>query len=139
MPAAKGSECKLYMGDGEVAETFALVGGLQVSGMALECAAPDGSNLSGGPWRTLEPGMGAARVTIGARGLFTATETEQALRMHAFAGTVANFRLTFGSGDWLQGAFRIVRYGRTGDVERLETVELTLESAGTVSYTPADA
>lgn len=135
MPAAKGSACKLYIGDGAPSETFSLIGGIQVSGFDLNYMGRNGANLSNGPWRMLASEQGEASVRISARGLFTDTATEQTVRAKAISGLVANYRMTFGSGDYLQGPFRVTRYARSGDVERLEAVDIVLESAGTVSYT----
>lgn len=136
MPAAKGSECRLYMGDGAPVEGFSAIGGLQVTGFLLEYDVPAGGGPAAGAWREAASDAGVAQVSISARGLFTDTAAEQALRGAGFNGTKANFRIAFGSGDQLEGPFRVTRYMRSGDVERLEAVEITLQSAGEIIYQP---
>lgn len=138
MTAQKGSLVLVKIGDGGTpTEAFTTVGGLRTTRMVLNNQAVDASNKDSGAWRTLLAGAGIRSMTISGNGIFTDAASEETVRGHAFANTIANYQLTFGNGDTLIAPFQIVSYERAGEYDGEETYSLTLNSAGTVTFTAA--
>lgn len=138
MTAQKGSALLLKVGDGgSPTETFATLGGLQVTRLAVNQRAVDATARDSGAWRALLASAGIRSVSISASGMFTDAASEETLRGYAFAGSVNHYQLSFGNGDLLQGSFLVTAYDRAGNHDAEERYSLTLESSGTVTFTPA--
>lgn len=136
MPAQKGSQLLIKVGNGATpTEAFSTVGGLRTTRLVLNQQLVDTSNKDSGAWRTALSGAGIRSLSLSGAGVFTDAASEETVRGYAFAGTINNFQLVFGNGDLLQGAFHISSYERAGNHDGEETYSLTLESAGTITFT----
>lgn len=136
MTAQKGSLFLLKVGDGGGSEIFTTVAGLQVTSLTLNNQAVENNNASSGSWRSFMAGAGIRSINISGSGLFTDDTSEESVRSNAFANSINNYQLSFANGDVLQGPFQIRSYGRAGNNDNPESVSLTLESAGEVSFAP---
>jgi TP901-1 family phage major tail protein len=137
MTAQKGSLLLLKVGDGQPSETFSTVGGMRTTKLILNNQSVDATNKDSGAWRSLLSGAGIRSVVISGNGIFTDAASEGTVRGYAFANSIKNYKLTFGNGDILTGAFQIASYERAGEYDGEESYALTLESAGTITFTPA--
>ena len=136
MPAQKGALMLIKIGNGATpTEVFTTIGGLKTTRLVLNQQPVDTSNKDSGAWRSLLANAGLRSITLAGNGIFTDANSEETLRGYAFVGSVNNYRLTFGNGDQLEGPFQIASYERTGDHDNEERYAITLESAGTVTFT----
>jgi TP901-1 family phage major tail protein len=76
-------------------------------------------------------------MSISGTGIFTDAASEETLRGYAFAGTGNNYQFIFGNGDYITGTFVVTSYERSGNYDAEETYAITLESAGTITFTGA--
>ncbi len=135
MAAQKGSLLLIKIGNGgSPTETFTTVAGLRTTRMALNQQPVDCSNKDSGAWRQLLGNAGIRSISISGGGVFTDAASEESLRGYAFAGSVNNYKLYFGNGGILSGAFQVTSYERAGNHDGEETYNLTLESAGAVTF-----
>lgn len=134
MTAQNGALLLLKVGNGAGPETFTTVGGMRLTRMLLNNRGVEANVLGGGRWRAMMTGGGFQSLSVSASGAFTNAAAEETLRGYAFAGSVNNYKLTFGNGHSLTGAFMIAQYERVGPHDAEEAFSLTLESAGAITY-----
>lgn len=134
MVAQKGSLMLIKVGDGALVESFTTLGGLRATNLTLNQAVMDASCVGGSGWRQLMGAAGLRSVSIQGAGLFTDAVSEERARGYAFGGNAQNYRLYFGNGDYLQGAFIISMYARSGAFDSEELYAMRLESAGDVAF-----
>lgn len=137
MTAQKGSLLLLKVGDGGGIEVFTTVGGLRATRFSLNSQLVDSTNKDSGAWRELLSEGGIKSISITGAGIFMDSSAEETVRGLAFSSGQRNYRVTFGNGDYLQGAFLITSYERSGDYDGEETFSITLESSGQVVFTTA--
>ena len=137
MAAQRGSRMVIRVGDGGTPEVFTALGGLQATRIRLENALQPASSMESGEWRMLLPTAMLRSVMLEGEGMFTDAASEAVARGLAFSGAVNNYRLHFGNGDYLAGAFIIAAYQRDGEHTQEERYTLRLESAGPVVYAAA--
>jgi TP901-1 family phage major tail protein len=135
MSAQKGEMVLLKIGDGaQPDEQFATLGGLRTTRMTVNRQVVVANHAGGGGWREALQQAGSAYVRVQGSGIFTDALAESRLRAQAMQGSAMQYRLHFGNGDQLQGAFVVSNYERSGRLGELESFAVTLESAGDVSY-----
>ena len=137
MVAYPGSAVIMKVGNGGGPETFASIGGLRLSRLALNNRTADTSNISSGGWRQLLANAGLKSVVLSGSGIFTDAVSEEILRGYAFANSVNNYQFIFANGDYISGLFQITAYERSGLHTGEETYAITLESAGNITFTAA--
>lgn len=136
MTAQKGSAFLLKVGDGATpTENFTTVAGLRTTKFTLNNQRVDSTNKDSGAWRALLDGAGVRSVSISGAGVFTDAASEETVRGFAFGNNIKNYRISFGNGDYMTGPFQITAYERAGNYDGEESYSLTLESAGTVTFT----
>lgn len=136
MVAQKGSLLLLKVGDGATpTENFTTVGGLRTTGFTHNNQTIDTTNKDSGAWRQLLDGAGMRSITISGTGVFTNVASEETVRGFAMNNQIKNYRLTFGNGDSMTGAFQITSYQRAGTYNGEETYSISLASAGAISFT----
>lgn len=133
MAAQKGRSFLLKQGTASGGTTLA---GMRTTGMTLNNEPVDITNKDSAGWRQLGEGFGTQAVTVTAEGVFTDSAVENTVRGYAFANSINAFGLAFGNGDALDASWQITSYQKTGAHNGEETYSLTLESSGTVTYTP---
>ena len=134
MTAQNGALVLIKVGDGGSPETFTTIGGLRTSAIRLNNQILNATTLESGAWRQLA-GSGISAMSISGNGMFTDAASEGTVRGYAFAASVNNYQFFFANGDYVTGAFQVTAYERSGDINAEETFALTLESAGSITFT----
>lgn len=132
MPAEKGSAFLLKISDGGDPPAFTSVAGLRTTQMSINGDAVNITTKASGGWRELLPGGGVRSVSVSASGIFLGSAEEVAVRGHALSGTIADYELSFESGERMQGAFLVQRLDYSGDFNGERSYAIALESAGPV-------
>jgi TP901-1 family phage major tail protein len=133
MAAEKGAAFLLKLGDGGTPEAFATVAGLRTTQMSIASEAVAVTNKGSGGWRELLSEAGTRAVSVSGAGVFNGSAAEAQLKAHALAGRVANYQLSFESGETITGPFLVTRLDYAGDFGGERTYTLSLESAGAVA------
>jgi len=89
------------------------------------------SKDSGG-WRELLSGAGTRSVSVAGSGVFTGSAAEARLKANALGGRLDDYRLSFESGESMQGRFLLTRLDYSGDFNGERAYTLALESSGPV-------
>lgn len=133
MAVEKGSAFLLKISDGAVPPVFATVAGMRTTQLSINGDPVNVTSKDSGAWRELLPGAGVRSVSVSAAGIFTGSAAETRLRSHALAGTIADYQLSFESGERLQGKFLVSRLDYAGDYNGERNYAVNLESAGAVA------
>ena len=131
MPAEKGSAFLLKMKDAG-ASTYTTLAGLRTTQMSINGDPVVVTHKQSGGWRDLLSGAGVRSVSVSASGIFLGSDEEARLRAHALAGTLGDYRLSFESGEAMDGRFLVQRLDYAGDFNGERTYTLQLESSGAV-------
>lgn len=134
MTAQQGALVLIKAGNGGSPESFTTIGGLRASQMDINHQPMVATNVESGAWRQLLANAGILSFRIGGSGRFTDSAAEETLRAHAFSGSINNYRFVFPNGNNVTGPFAVTSYSRSGEEEGEELFALTLESAGTISF-----
>ena len=132
MAAERGSAFLLKIGSGSPSPTYATVAGLKTTQLTINGDAVAITNKDSGGWRELLSGAGVRSVSVAASGIFTGSSAEAQLRGLALAGGLANYELSFESGERMQGRFLVSRLEYAGDFNGERNYTLALESSGVV-------
>lgn len=144
MAAQKGSAMLLKI---DQSGTQTTVGGLRSTSITFNDEAVDVTNKDSLGIRTLLAGGGTQSVSISGSGVFTDSATEQSLRTAFYAqgntsdGSSAqtpafeDFSIIVPDLGTFQGTFMIASLGYSGEYNGEVTYDITLESAGYVSFT----
>lgn len=115
-------------------KSYEVMGGMRTTRFLLNNQIIDATHKESGKWRELLDEVGVSSVSITGSGIFTNKSSEQIVRDIAFKNKKAEFLLTFGNGDQMEGKFIVSTYERSGNVSEEETYNISLESAGEVNY-----
>ena len=118
-------------------ETFAQVGAMVSTGLSIGKEQVDITDKDDDDFRQLLENCGTKTVSISLSGNFSDDVKLSEMQLEVLAGTHSNYQIVSGRGDSFEAAFEIASLERTGDKPSAETYSITLESAGTVVYTPA--
>lgn len=114
---------------------FATVAGLRARRLAFDAMAVDTTDSdSAGRWRELLAGAGVKRASIAGSGLFKDAESDALVRSLFFAGTIRAWRVIVPDFGTVEGPFQITGLAYAGDHDGEVTFELSLESAGALSF-----
>ena len=134
MTAKKGSMLLLKVSNGSIPESFDTVGGLQALHIKMNSQQLDATNCDSGQWRQLLEQASIQAISIDGHGIFIDSAAEETIRSAAFSGSIRNYRIYFGSGDYMEGPFYIHAYERSAQYDQVETYVLSLSSAGAIEY-----
>lgn len=132
MGIENGSAFLLKISDGAVAPSFTTIAGLRTTQMTVNGEAVNVTTKDSGGWRDLLSEAGVRSVSVSAAGIFTGSAAEVQLRGHALTGTIANYELSFESGERLRGNFLVSRLDYAGDYNGERSYSINLESSGPV-------
>ena len=132
MAAERGSAFLLKIGSGAAPQTFATVAGLKTTTLSVNGDLVAITNKDSGGWRELLTGAGVRSVSVSGSGIFTGSSAEAQLRALALAGNLADYELSFESGERMQGSFLVSRLEYAGDFNGERNYTLALESSGEV-------
>ena len=135
MGAQKGKDLLLKMNDGT---SFVTVAGLRSRKIAFNAETVDVTHSeSVDRWRELLAGAGVKRAAISGRGLFKDTASDTLVRQTFFDGTIQSCQVVVPDFGTIEGLFQISSLEFSGEHNGEVTFDLSLDSAGALTFTPA--
>ncbi len=135
MPAQKGKDLLLRV-DQDGLATYTTVAGLRSKGIAFNTQTIDITDAeSTGQWRELLSGAGLKTARINGSGIFKDAASDEIVRSYFFNGFIRNWRIIIPDFGTVEGLFQISALEFTGQHDGEITFELSLESAGPLSFT----
>jgi TP901-1 family phage major tail protein len=118
-------------GDGQ----FETVAGLRATRISFNAESVDVTSLeSAGGWRELLAGAGVKSASISGSGVFRDANTDERARQIFFDGEVPDFQVIIPDFGVVEGPFQITSIEYAGSHNGEATYELSLASAGALSF-----
>jgi TP901-1 family phage major tail protein len=137
MAAQKGKDLLLKL-DSDGSGTFVTVAGLRSRSIAFNSETVDITHAeSAGQWRELLAGAGAKSAKVTGSGLFKDAASDALIRDYVFNGTIRPWQVIIPDFGMVQGPFQITAFELTGRHDTEVTFDLSLDSAGELTFTPA--
>ena len=137
MTAQQGKDLLLKL-DADGTGNFVTVAGIRSRKVAFNTASVDvTSSESAGQWRELLAGGGIRSTAITGSGIFKNAASDALMRAQTFNGTIANWQVVIPAFGTVQGPFQIHSLDITGKHDGEIAFDITLESAGLLTFTPA--
>lgn len=135
MPAQKGKDLLLKL-DTTGAGGFTTVAGLRATRLAFNAETVDVTTIdSSGRWRELLSGAGARSAAISGSGVFKDSASDAKIREVFFNGDTPDYQVTLPGFGVIEGAFQITSLEYSGDHDGEAVFEVSLASAGGLSFT----
>jgi TP901-1 family phage major tail protein len=135
MAAQKGKDLLLKI-DGAGNGTFTTVAGLRARTLTFNSATVDITHQeSAGQWRELLEAAGERHARVTGAGLFKDTDSDELLRATFFSGAIRIFQIVIPAFGVVQGPFQIATLEFTGRHDNELSFDITLESAGQITFT----
>ena len=135
MAAQKGKDLLLKMSDGA---SFVTVAGLRSRRIAFNAETVDVTHAeSVDRWRELLAGAGVRRASVSGRGLFKDSASDALARQTFFDGTINSCQVVVPDFGTIEGLFQIVSLEFSGEHNGEVIFDLSLESAGALTFTAA--
>jgi TP901-1 family phage major tail protein len=135
MAAQKGKDLLLKMHDGA---GFVTVAGLRSRRIAFNAETVDVTHAeSADRWRELLAGAGVRRASVSGRGLFRDAASDALVRQTFFNGALASCQVVVPDFGTIEGPFQIAGFELAGEHNGEVTFELSLESAGALTFAAA--
>jgi len=116
--------------------TFQTMAGLRASRLSFNAETVDVTSLeSAGGWRELLAGGGVKSAAISGSGVFRDEATDERARQIFFDGEVPEFQVIIPDFGTVEGAFQITSIEYAGNHDGEASYELSLASAGLLSFT----
>jgi len=132
MAAQKGKDLLIKIDDGS---EFVTVAGLRTRRLAFNAETVDITHAeSAGRWRELLEGAGVKRAGLSGRGLFKDAATDALMRQTFFDGAVKDYQVVIPDFGTVEGPFQIAGLEFAGEHNGEVTYELSLESAGALTF-----
>ena len=131
MAAERGSAFLLKLGSGAPL-VFATIAGMKTTQVSINGDLVAITNKGSGGWRELLSEAGVRSVSVSGSGIFTGSSAEAQLRSLTLAGSLAEYELSFESGERMKGSFLVSRLEYAGDFNGERNYTLALESSGAV-------
>jgi len=114
---------------------FVTVAGLRARTLAFDASTIDATDSeSTGRWRELLAGAGVKRASIAGSGLFKDGQSDAVVRSLFFTGSIREWRVIVPDFGTIAGPFQVTGLAYGGDHDGEVTFELSLESAGALSF-----
>ncbi|WP_413871197.1 phage major tail protein, TP901-1 family [Albidovulum sp.] len=115
---------------------FTTIAGLRATRISFNAETVDVTSLeSQGGWRELLGGAGVRSAAVSGSGVFVDSATDDRARQIFFAGTVERFQVIIPDFGIVEGPFQITAIEYAGSYNGEATYELSLASAGALSFT----
>ncbi len=115
---------------------FTTIAGLRATRISFNAETVDVTSLeSAGGWRELLGGAGVRSAAVSGSGVFVDSNTDDRARQIFFAGTVEAFQVIIPSFGIIEGPFQISAIEYAGTYNGEATYELSLASAGALTFT----
>ena len=135
MTAQKGKDllAKIAGGGG-----YTTVAGLRTRRLAFNAETVDITHAeSANRWRELLDGAGIKRASVSGRGLFKDATSDALMRQAFFDGSVVSHQIVIPDFGTVQGPFQITSLEIAGEHNGEVTYDMSLESAGELTFTEA--
>ncbi|MBU0779824.1 phage major tail protein, TP901-1 family [Loktanella salsilacus] len=117
---------------------FESAAGLRATRISFNAESVDVTSLeSAGGWRELLAGAGVKTASISGSGIFRDAETDERMRQVFFDGETPKFQVIIPSFGTIEGAFQITSIEYAGTFDGEATYEMSLTSAGQISFVAA--
>ena len=116
--------------------TWTKVCGLTQTGLTINQEGVDITDGCSEGWREMLAGAGVRNISISASGNSRDTAGQQWILSKILANEFVEARIRRGYGDEFSGVWQIPSNGYSAAYNAQETFEVTLESAGEITYTP---
>ena len=137
MAAQKGKDLLLKV-DSTGTGSFTTVAGLRTRTLAFNAETVDITHSeSAGRWRELLEGAGARSARITGSGIFKDATSDETVRAYMFNGTVRDWQVVIPDFGTVAGLFQISALEFSGRHDGELAFEITLESAGALTFTAA--
>ncbi|HTJ56995.1 MAG TPA: phage major tail protein, TP901-1 family [Devosiaceae bacterium] len=134
MAAQSGKDMLLKL-DASGSGSFVTVAGLRTRALSFNAASIDVTDSeSAGRWRELLAGGGIKRASVSGSGIFKDQASDEAVRGLFFGSTICNWQLVIPGFGIVAGPFQITALQFSADYAGEVTFELSLESAGQLSF-----
>lgn len=135
MTAQKGKDLLLKL-DLAGGGAFQTVAGLRATRLSFNAETVDVTTIdSVGRWRELLAGAGLRSASISGSGVFKDAASDANLRQAFFDGTIPAFQVVIPDFGVIEGPFQITALEYSGDHDGEAVFELSLASAGALSFT----
>ncbi len=135
MAAQKGKDLLLKV-DSDGLGVFTTVAGLRARSLAFSTDIVDVTHSeSVNEWRELLAGAGTKTARISGSGIFKDAASDEIVRNYFFSGIIRNWQIIIPDFGTVQGAFQITALEYAGNHDGELTFEMSLESAGELSFT----
>jgi len=133
MAAQKGKDLLLKLADGSGG--FVTVAGLRTRRFTLNAEAVDITHAeSAGRWRELLAGAGVRRASMSGAGVFKDAASDALMRQVFFDGEIRAWQVFIPDFGLIEGMFQISSLDYRGDHASEVTFDVTLESAGALTF-----
>ena len=134
MAAQKGKDLLLKV-DSTGAGVYTTVAGLRSRTFAVNAESVDSTHSeSSGRWRELLSGAGAKSARVTGSGVFKDVASDATVRDYIFNGTIRNWQVVVPDFGTIEGPFHISAIDYSGRHDGEVAFELTLESAGALTF-----
>ena len=135
MGAQKGKDLLIKMHDGT---DYIAVAGLRSRKLVFNAEVVDITHAeSAGQWRELLAGAGVRRAALSGRGLFKDAASDALVRQKFFDGAIPDCEVVIPDFGAITGPFQITSFEFAGEHNGEVTFDLTLESAGALTFSAA--
>lgn len=137
MAAQKGKDLLLKL-DSDGSGTYVTVAGLRSRSIAVNSETVDVTHAeSAGQWRELLAGAGAKHARITGAGIFRDAASDATVRQYVFDGTIRDWQVVIPDFGTITGPFQITSLEFTGRHDGELAFELSLDSAGALTFAAA--
>ena len=137
MSAQKGKDLLLKL-DGDGSGSYTTVAGLRSRTLGFNAETVDVTHQeSVGQWRELLSGAGIRTARLSGAGVFKDAASDAAVRQTFFDGAIIDWQVVIPDFGTVTGPFQITALEFAGQHDRELTFDLSLESAGALSFEAA--
>lgn len=137
MAAQKGKDLLLKV-DSDGSGTFATIAGLRTRTLTFNAESVDVTHAeSAGQWRELLAGAGVKSARLTGAGIFKDAASDEIVRSYMFNGTIRHWQVVIPDFGTVEGPFHIGSFDLTGRHDGEVTFEISLESAGELTFAAA--
>lgn len=132
--AAQYGKDLLIKVDLDGAGRFETVAGLRASRLSFNAESVDTTNLGSGGWREILGGAGVRSAAVSGSGVFKDSETDERARQIFFDAQTPDFQVVIPDFGIVEGPFQITAIEYAGAHDGEATFELSLASAGPLTF-----
>ena len=116
---------------------YTTISALRSTSFTINEETVDVTDKDGDGWRELLEGAGISSMSVSGSGIADNGDTQAFMLDALLKKTHVVLKIIREAGDEFTGTFQIASMAFSGEYNAEETFDLTVESAGTITYTPA--